>query len=171
MKLLFPAILLIGAVLMAGCISQQRALVLEPIGPPNVPLAPAGSNGTLVVFSAFDTRGDFNNLLYLRHYTDYKIVSEDGSLHQIVHNDNGLLVEAPKRLELPAGTYRVVARANGYGMVTVPVIIREKQVTTVHLEGGASWPNNAALLGSNPVRLPDGEIAGWRANTDCPSKP
>ena len=171
MKLLFPANILLGAALLAGCISQQRGLVLEPIGPPNVQLARPGSNGTLVVFSAFDPHADFNDLPYLRHYTDYKITSADGTLQQTVHNNKGLSVEGPKSLELPVGSYRVVAHANGYGLVTVPVLIQANQVTTVHLEGGASWPNNAALLGSNPVRLPDGEIAGWRANTGDPTKP
>ncbi len=36
MKLLFPANILAGAALLAGCISQQRELVLEPVGPLNV---------------------------------------------------------------------------------------------------------------------------------------
>jgi hypothetical protein len=165
MKLLFPANMLLGAALLARCISQQHGLVLEPIGPPNVQLARAGSNGTLVVFSAFDTHAHFNDLPYLRHYTDYKITSQDGKVVQTVHNDTGTLLEEPKEVQLPAGVYSVVARANGYGVVAVPVVIRANQITTVHLEGGASWPNNAALLGSNPVRLPDGEIAGWRADT------
>jgi virulence-associated protein VagC len=171
MKQLFSASVLIGATLVAGCISPQRGLVLEPIGPPNVQLARPGSNGTLVVFSAFDPHADFNDLPYLRHYTDYKISSADGTLQQTVHNNNGQLVEGPKSLELPVGSYRVVAHANGYGLVTVPVVIQSNQVTIVHLEGSASWPNNAALLGSNPVRLPNGEIAGWRANTEDPTKP
>jgi hypothetical protein len=66
-----------------------------------------------------------------------------------------------------------VAQANGYGTVPVPVVIRADQVTTVHLEGGASWPNNAALVGSNPVRLPDGKsqagepIQGSQPNPSC----
>jgi hypothetical protein len=149
MKQVFSASVLIEATLVAGCISQQHGLVIEPIGPPNVQLAHPGSNGTLVIFSAFDPHADFNDLPSLRHYTDYKITSADGTLQQTVHNNNGLLVEGPKKLELPVGTYRVMAHANGYGMVTVPVVIRANQVTTVHLEGGASWPNNAALLGSN----------------------
>jgi hypothetical protein len=171
MKAHFFANFLAAAALLAGCVSHPRAVVLDPIGPPSLPAAPAGSTGTLVVYSAFDTRGDFNRLPYLRQYTDYQLLGEDGTLRQTVHNSNGLLVEAPKRLELPAGAYRVVAHANGFGLVTVPVVIRARQVTTVHLEGGAAWPNNAALLRSNPVRLPDGEIAGWRADTELPNPP
>jgi hypothetical protein len=80
-----------------------------------------------------------------------------------VHNDNGELVEGPAEVSLAGGRYRVVALANGYGLVIVPVVIVRSQVTTVHLEGSPSWPDKQALLHSNPVRLPDGEIAGWRA--------
>jgi hypothetical protein len=170
-KSLIPSSVLAAACLLAGCVSHPRRLVLDPIGPPNPQLATAGSYGTLMVFSAFDTHGDFNDLPYVRHYTDYKIVSADGSLQQTVHNDNGLSVESPRSLELPVGTYRVVAHANGYGMVTVPVVILANEITSVHLEGGASWPNNGALVGSNPVRLPDGEIVGWRASPNSSSKP
>jgi len=69
---------------------------------------------------------------------------------------------------LPAGTYRVVARANGYGIVTVPVVIEKNQVTTVHLEGGGSWENEVARSQSDAVRLPDGRIVGWRAPQAAP---
>ena len=165
MRLLFPANILVGAAVLAGCISHQRGLVLEPIGPPNPQSAGAGSSGTLVVFSAFDPHAHFNDLPHLRHYTDYEITREDGKLVQTVRNDTGTILEEPKRVQLPAGAYGVVARANGYGVVTVPVIIRANQVTTVHLEGSSSWQNRSQISQSNPVRLPDGEIAGWRADT------
>jgi hypothetical protein len=171
MKLRIAASLLVAASLLAGCVSQPHGLVLDPIGPPNPQLAGAGSRGTLVVFSAFDPHGDFNDLPYLRHYTDYRIVSADGTLQQSIHNSNGPSLDGPKSVELPVGIYRVEAHANGYGLVTVPVVIQANQTTTVHLEGSASWPNNRALLGSNPVRLPDGEIAGWRASPDRSSGP
>jgi hypothetical protein len=80
-------------------------------------------------------------------------------------------LDGPKRVQLPVGTYCVIARANGYGVVTVPVIIRADQVTTVHLEGSPSWQNLSQLSRSNSVRLPDGAIAGWRASPDNSSKP
>ena len=157
--------------LLAGCASRGPALVLAPIGPAPFPRAPAGSTGTLEVFSAFEQGADFNSQLYRRRYTDYRIFSADDKLMQTVRNDAGTLVEAPKQVKLPVGAYRVVARANGYGEVTVPVVIRADQVTTVHLEGGPSWPNRRQLTESNPVRLPDGEIAGWRASADNRPEP
>jgi hypothetical protein len=171
MKRLIPANLVLAVALAAGCVSQNHGLVLDPIGPPNPQSAGAGPNGTLVVFSAVDPHADFNDLPYLRHYTDYKITNQDGKPVQTVHNESAPLSEGPRRVQLPVGAYSIVARANGYGVVTVPVIIRPSQVTTVHLEGGSSWQGRSQLGQSNPVRLPDGEIAGWRASPDSPSKP
>jgi hypothetical protein len=155
--------------LFSGCASHSPSLVLDPVGPAPVPSGVAGSSGTLLVYSAFEQGADFNSQLYRRHYTDYRILSADAKPLQTVRNDSGTSVGEPKRVQLPVGTYRVVARANGYGQVTVPVVIRADQVTTVHLEGSPSWQNRKQLAGSNPVRLPDGEIAGWPASTDKPS--
>ena len=171
MKLYSTANLLVATALVGECVSQQRGMVLDPIGPPGLQSPGAGSNGTLVVFSAFDAHADFNDLPCLRHYADYKVTCQDGKLMQTVHNDSGTLSERPRRVQLPAGAYSVVARANGYGVVPVPVVIRADQVTTVHLEGSPSWQNRSQLAQSNPVRLPDGEIAGWRASPDGSSKP
>jgi len=159
------------AALAAGCISQPHGLVLDPIGPPSPRSAWAGSNGTLVVFSAFDPHADFNDLPYLRHYTSYKIISQNGKLTQTIHNDNGTLLAGPQKVELPVGAYCVIARANGYGVVTAPVIIQANQVTMVHLEGSPAWRNGSQLSQSNSVRLPDGEIAGWRAPSADTTKP
>ena len=56
----------------------------------------------------------------------------------------------------------VVALANGYGYVTVPVTILSEQVTAVHFEGGFQSTNQEDKKGDNLVRLPGGEIA-WLA--------
>ena len=165
MKPLISASFLVVASVVAGCVSQPHGLVLDPIGPPDSQSASAGSTGTLVVFSAFEPHAHFNDLPYLHHYTDYKITCQDGKLVQTVRNDTGTLAERPKRVQLPVGAYRVATRANGYGVVTVPVIIRANQVTTVHLEGDSTWQNRSHLSQSNPVRLPDGAIADWRADS------
>jgi hypothetical protein len=165
MKLLLAASIVAGSALLSGCASNGPQLVLDPVGPPPIASAGVGSAGTLMVYSAFEQGAEFNGRYYRRQYTDYRIISADGKLLQAVHNDNGTLIEAPKRVQLPVGAYRVAARANGFGEVVVPVIIRADQVTRVHLEGSPVWPNGRELAKSNPVRLPDGEIAGWRAST------
>jgi len=162
-KLYHVFVLLSGIAFLEGCASFQSGLVLDPVGPaPNASRVP-GSNGVLMVFSAFDPHGHFNGSLYRRYHTDYKIFSQDGALLQVIHNDIAGVMDDPKPVELQAGRYRIVARANGYGWVTVPVLITAHCVTTIHLEGGASWSKDRVLAGDS-VRLPDGRIAGWRAN-------
>jgi hypothetical protein len=170
-KLLLATTALAGTAFLSGCVSHGPALVLDPVGPPPLASAGVGSAGTLVVYSAFEQGAEFNSPYYRRQFSDYKILSTDGKLFQPVHNDSGTLREAPKRVQLPVGTYQIVARANSYREVTVPVVIRAGQVTMVHLEGSPAWPSGGELANSNPVRLPGGEIAGWRASADSSSKP
>jgi hypothetical protein len=154
---------LLAVLPLAGCASNGPGLVLAPVGPP-VSHSTAGSASALVVFSAYDQGAHFNDLPYRRVHSDYRILTTDGKLLQNVHNDNGRSAGGPKEVLLPAGQYQVVARANGYGAVTVPVIIGTNQTTTVRLEGGYPRGSTAPSDQANPVRLPDGEIVGWRAD-------
>jgi hypothetical protein len=148
-----------------GCAFHQRNVVLDPIGPAAGVVTSAASPGTLVVFSAFTPEPDINNSPYRRRYSDYRVLTADGRQQvQTVHNDRGVQVGGPQKVTLPAGEYRVEARANGYGQVMVPVVIRTGEITTVHLEGSVWWPRSSPIFASNPVRLPGGEIAGWRAS-------
>ena len=137
--------LLVGAGLLSGCASDNRGLVFEPVGPSAFQPATANPGGSLVVFSAFDPTAHFNGLPYHHYHTDYKILSEEGKLLQKVHNDSGTVVEGPVAVSLPPGRYRVVARSNGYGTVTMPVIIEAHQTTTVHLEAGGSGRKCASV--------------------------
>lgn len=133
MKLLCASALLLAVVAIAGCASAGHEVVLAPVGPAPAQAAASGSQGSLVVFSACDPTAHFNSLPYTRFYTDYRIFSKDGTLLQAVRNNPSPSVPGPAKVGLPPGEYRVVARANGYGEVTVPVIIAAGQVTTVHL--------------------------------------
>ncbi len=163
MKLIPLVVLPAAAAWICGCAFNRPPVVVDTVGPP--PQASSGgAQGTLMVYSAYDPNADFNDMPYLSRFTDYTLLSSQGKVLQVVHNNTGGVIEQPARVALPAGEYRVVARANGYHTVTVPVVILRDRVTTVRLDGSASWPNNAALLESNPVRLPKGEIVGWRAN-------
>jgi hypothetical protein len=110
-----------------------------------------------------DPHAHFNGYPYRRYYTSYKIFSADRKLVRIVQNDNGRLAEGPARVSLAPGSYQVIAHANGCGEVTVPVVIAPHQVTTVHLGGGPASQDFSTLAKSNPVRLPNGEIVGWRS--------
>jgi len=150
---------------LVGCASPKGSLVLDPIGPGPDSGSTNGAQGSLVVFSAFDPTADLNRSPYRRRYTDYQVLSADGNhVVQAVQNNRETLLNSPPAVALPAGSYRVVARANGYGTITAPVVIKSGQTTTIHLEGSVWWPRSSPIFASNPVRLPKGEIAGWRAD-------
>jgi hypothetical protein len=149
---------------LAGCATSNTGLVLEGVGPdPTSPVNAAGATGTLLVYSAYEANADFDSRdPRRREFSDYRILDADGKLQQRVHNDSGTILQRAKQVALPAGKYRIIARANGYGFVTVPVTIAAGQDTILHLEGGFSWPNQSAFDQSNAVRLPDGEVVGWK---------
>ena len=160
-----PLTVLLGLCWLSGCASSEHGLTLAPVGPAPTSINASTTEGSLLVYSAFQTTADFNRTPYRRQYTDYRILSSDGhEVLQMVHNDNGLLINGPKQVALAVGEYRVVARANGYGTVNVPVVIRAGQSTIVHLEGSVWWPKSSGVYESDPVRLPKGEIVGWPAH-------
>jgi hypothetical protein len=148
---------------LTGCVHEKRPLVLDTVGPAMVNSSVIETNGALVVFSALDPTPHFGSLSYRIYYSDYTLLSEDGTLLQFVHNDNGTALEGPKTVSLPPGKYCVVARANGYGSVTVPVLVMAHRTTTVHLEDGAACETGASASHEGLVRFPDGRIVGWRA--------
>ena len=162
-----PATLLplLALAALVGCASPKQPLVLDPIGPEPRATFGSAAQGSLVVFTAFDTMADWNRSPYRRRFSDYQVLSADGNhLVQVVSNNRETLLNSPPAVALPVGSYRVIARANGYGTITAPVVIKPGQTTTVHLEGSVWWPRSSLIWESNPVRLPKGEIAGWRAD-------
>ena len=167
--LLLPA-LVACSFLFCGCAFHKTAIVTAPIGPPPQAQHPNGTNGTLVVHSARDPHSDLQELPFLVPHTDYEIHSSEGALVQKVHNSTDAVIEQPARVDLAEGSYRVDAHANHCQKVTVPVVIRAGQVTMIDLEALPSVQNDIALAQSNPVRLPKGQIVGWRADTATESK-
>jgi hypothetical protein len=155
-------ILVLAGILFAGCASFNSGLVLNTAGPEPGQTASTNSGpGTLTVFSAYKVNADFNSIdPNRREYSDYRILDSDRKVVKWVHNVANNMLEGPVAIRLPAGKYFVVTRSNGYGIVTIPVIIAAHQDTILHLNGtdDDSAPNEA-----NAVRLPDGEIVGWSA--------
>jgi len=164
MKIHFTLTLIMAGALLSGCATGQNEVVLDTVGPPlSQRAATSSTKGMLVVYSAYEVNADFNSRDPDRpEYSDYRIFTLDGKLLQRVHNNSGTILQDPVSVELPPGKYHVIARANGYGYVTVPVIIAARQNTILHLEGGGSWPDESAFDQTNAVRLPDGQIVGWR---------
>jgi hypothetical protein len=170
MKTFFTLIAIAAGALLSGCATGKNGLALDTVGPPPFQPAASGStltNGTLVVYSAFRRNADFNALDPNRpEYSDYKILTADGNLLQKVHNNSGTIIQDVVPVALPPGKYNVVARANGYGYLTIPIIIEANQNTILHLEGGGFWPDESVFNQTNAVRLPDGLVIGWKAATN-----
>lgn len=164
MKSLSTALTFATGVLLSGCVSGRSGLALDTVGPiPTQTRAANPADGTLLVYSAYDVNADFNSRdPYRPEYSDYKIYTTFGDLLRRVHNDSGSILQDPASVKLPAGKYQVVARANGYGYVTVPIVIEAQQSTILHLERGGGWPDKSVFNQTNAVRLPDGRIVGWR---------
>jgi hypothetical protein len=155
----------LAAFFMAGCASSDSKLVLAPVGPPQPPMVSLNSDGTLLVYTAYQTGVPSPYLPEnLRQHSDYDLRGDDGKLLRHISNQAGDQSEAPVPVPLPAGSYKIVARTNGFGLVTVPVVIVAGRLTELHLEGGASWSAKHAFNDSNSVRLPDGEVIGWKAD-------
>lgn len=154
---------LASALLFSGCASHKALIVSSPVGPPPQTKPATEQTGTLVVYSARDPKSNILELPYLCPHSDYAIYSSTGSLVQKVHNSTDAVIEQPANVALPEGSYRVQAHAHGDQKVIIPVVIQAGRVTAVHLEPGASVQNDVALVQSDPVRLPTGEIVGWRA--------
>lgn len=171
MKAFFYLILGMIGVVLSGCVTGRSGLVLDTVGPAmSTPSTVNSSNGTLVVYSAYDVNASFiNRNSKSPVYSDYKILAADGRLLQRVRNNSGTILQDPVLVGLPSGKYQVIALANGYGRVMVPVSVEAGCRTILHLEGGGFWPDESAFNQTNAVCLPDGVIIGWRANPGSPS--
>jgi hypothetical protein len=163
-KIFFTFIVTAAGALLSGCATGNR-LALDTVGPPlPQPAAANSTNGILIVYSAYEVNADFNSRDPCHpEYSDYRIFTTDGKLLRRVHNNSGTIFQDPVSVKLPPGKYQVIARANGYGTVTVPVMIETRQCTVLHLEGGGFWSGEAAFNQTNAVRLPDGQIVEWKA--------
>ncbi|MBI3877513.1 MAG: hypothetical protein HY300_16405 [Verrucomicrobia bacterium] len=145
--------------MLAGCATPTR-VALEAVGPPSSAVRPDEGTGRLVVHTPREqvTSGEVS----YERYTSYNIRKPDGKPFQHVMNFTGPRDERPETVQLPAGQYSVEARAEGVGPVAVPVLIQALKTTEVHLERG--WkPDMTGKNNSDLVRLPSGQIVGWRA--------
>lgn len=147
--------------LLVSCASTSRFTELETVGP--APLrasaAPAATDGLLKVYSL---RGIYNDEGVLYHpHTAYTIYSSDNTRLKEVKNARYAHDEEPIAVNLPAGRYVVVALAENYLRVRVPVLIEAGQLTTLHLELSNRPPDEDS---SDWVRLPNGKAVGWRVN-------
>jgi hypothetical protein len=165
MKSLSISALAVISLISTGCVSQRDHLVLNSVGPVRASAPQKTDEGYLTVYSAYDAGAHFYSRSYDgREYSDYSILDTTGKLLRKVHNSTDTIIEAPATVSLAPGQYQVIARANGYGNVTVPLTIERDKQTIIHLEGGGTPSEFAGAAASNTVCLPDGEIVGYRSN-------
>jgi hypothetical protein len=168
-----------------GCASNPRVTVLGPVGPAPVGRAGTTPEGCLQVYAArqkahvdmneaeFLQNNDFgkNDFRYRPAHSDYTIYTENGKFVEHIRNARDRNDSVPTLVTLPAGTYRIAAKAeiNGSRMdVMLPVRIAPGQCTQVHLQG--NWKPHRQFDNRDVVRLPDGQIAGWRATGNAPEQ-
>jgi hypothetical protein len=130
--------LVLGIFLIAnsGCASRPTVTELAEFGPTglSLPLPKDPTMGTLVVYTGrAPFRGDPSAPERVR-YSDYEIRTAEGTLLQTVKNGSDTVWEGPAIVSLPAGKYRITARAVNIGQITAPVRIDENHCTTVHLD-------------------------------------
>ena len=170
-------IVLAGALLwLVGCASPTKVAVLEPIGPAPPARPQNRSDGYLQVYSArkkadidanmeewrWDNDFGKNEFQYAPAHTDYTIYGGSGEFLRRVRNAGNPDDPNPTLVSLAPGSYEIRAEAEapaGMVEVRVPVVIRAGRTTAAHLVGG--WIPHFHYTGSEVVRLPGGEIAGW----------
>ena len=151
--------------LLSGCLQAPTPAVLERVSPSTATAAAPAEKGTLMVFSAFETGLPSPNEIDpdINHYSDYEIRREGGTLVAQVKNRSGALGAGPATIELATGNYELIAEANGYSRVAIPISIARDQMTAIHLEGGGMPSHPAEFSETFLVRGPNGRVVGWCA--------
>ena len=142
-----------------GCAPVQPLVIADAVGPLQPLLAETGPHGTMIVYT--DTEGPLADPADYSPHTGYKLYSMDGRLLQAVENRSVTDGRQPKALRLGVGRYLVTASAPRVGLVSIPVVIGEEQVTVVDLNREVL--PNLLVAGEEWVRLPNGEIIGSKA--------
>jgi hypothetical protein len=143
-----------------GCSTARTPVALDPVGPSQPERQAQTATGYLRVYSA--TAPSYDGVYYFPH-TDYRIYSVEKAFFQQVRNASAMTDEEPALVRLPAGRYIVEALSESYGLVTVPVVIKDARTTVLRLEH--RWSKAAGLPNDDAthVCLPNGQIVGTRA--------
>jgi hypothetical protein len=93
--------------------------------------------GYLKVYSRTEQTQWGENTYYNVH-TAYWISNADGKRIKTVANHDSSIDETPEKVSLAPGRYVVRAWSDDQGLVTVPVIVKLAQTTSVRLESGSA---------------------------------
>jgi hypothetical protein len=147
----------LGLTALVGCAARPPFVVHDTVGPRR---QGRHADGELVVYSATYVTAA-NQSLYPAH-SDYTVCDQQGRPYE-VRNRSGLFGSDPAQVHLLPGRYEVKALRTGAGYVVVPVVIEAGEKTVLDLDGTA-MPQQAAR--NDVVRLPDGQVIGWRATAE-----
>jgi hypothetical protein len=135
-------------------------MTLAPVGPGAfAPPAFARGMGALQVYTEPEEYYE-DDMSYFPH-TDYQLLTPDGKHLRRVWNHNTHEDETPAVVSLPPGRCVVRARAEFYGLVSVPVVVEPNKLTKVILQPG--WSPGPNVSYSDLVQIPEGYFVGWRA--------
>jgi hypothetical protein len=149
-----------------GCASPRGELTLDPVGPPRLTRSIERGRGYLQVKTQREYLAS-GDIQFFTH-TPYLIYDLTGHKVKTVQNHAGPTDQRPMVVDLPSGHYRVLGRASGYGLVTVPVVVSAETLTEVVLSGEGLAEARGANE-TNVVRLPGGPIVGWRSPVPVPT--
>jgi len=148
------------ALILSAC-ATPPLVVDQPIGPYE-PARPSNL-GTLIVYS--DTESLNGDPEYLVH-TNYTVLTSEGALVLEVDNHNSTVDIHPTPIALPAGRYKVIAKNQRYGDVSLVAVIQPGRETVIDLNEDM-LPVRSARAGNAEaddwVRLPSGQIIGSKA--------
>jgi hypothetical protein len=146
--------------LASGCVATRPFALGVPVGPPGLGGWNVLGHGSLRVYSAWDGLDD-GDPDHEKH-TSYTICSDQGAVLEKIRNRCGSFGQDPMTVLLPAGTYKIEARATNFRMVSVPIVIQADQTTVVYLDG-TTRPKGIEPTAGRLVKLPNGEVVGVRA--------
>ena len=152
------AVTLLGAMACAslyGCTTSAPLAQVPQLDRSGSSASPAEAGfGDLMVYSA-----TFAPTLEEGEYpahTDYTVATPSDKPLQHIINQTGSFDRRPATISLASGEYHVRAQYQRGGFITVPVIIEAGKTTILDLDGAP-----ASRGSSDPIRLPNGTVAGW----------
>jgi hypothetical protein len=122
---------------------------------------PSAGRGSLIVYSATYPQ-TLEQSEYPAH-TNYTIATAGDQVLKHVANNTGSFGAYPATVELACGAYHVRAQYAHGGFVVVPITIQADKTTVVDLDVSGELLPPFAGEAKEPIRLPDGEVVGWRA--------
>jgi hypothetical protein len=163
---LAPIVLGLACCLLSGCATPKGQLVVGTVGPQNPRGSTSGGFGQLQVFTQTVQNND-GGIPYPLH-TAYWIYTTNGFKVKSVQNHVGPNDMSPMVVMIPAGLYHVIARADRYGIITVPTVIEGNRVTQIYLDS-TGLPAMFAEDPTKLVHLPGGPAIGFRAGPPPPA--